>query len=53
MKFCSVTGCGTSITDKQAETTERLFGKAFCLEHEKGGPGETKKETPAPGGKNE
>jgi len=36
MKFCSVTGCGTSITDGQAETTERLFGKAFCLEHEKG-----------------
>jgi len=36
MKFCSVTGCGTSITDGQAETTEKLFGKAFCLEHEKG-----------------
>ncbi|MFH0904661.1 MAG: phage recombination protein Bet [Methanobacteriota archaeon] len=36
MKFCSVTGCGNSITDGQAETTERLFGKAFCLEHEKG-----------------
>jgi len=34
MKFCSVTGCGNSITDNQAETTERLFGKAFCLEHE-------------------
>jgi len=36
MKFCSVTGCGTSITDGQAETTEKLFGKAFCLVHEKG-----------------
>jgi len=36
MKFCSVTGCGNSITDGQAETTEKLFGKAFCLEHEKG-----------------
>lgn len=36
MKFCSVTGCGTSITDGQAETTEKLFGKAFCLEHENG-----------------
>jgi len=36
MKFCSVTGCSTSITDNQAETTEKLFGKPFCLEHEKG-----------------
>lgn len=36
MNFCSVTGCGTSITDNQAETTEKLFGKAFCLEHERG-----------------
>jgi len=35
MKFCSVTGCGTSITDNQAETTQKLFGNPFCLEHEK------------------
>jgi len=41
MKFCSVTGCGTSITDGQAETTEKLFGKAFCLEHEKDARAET------------
>lgn len=36
MKFCSVTGCGNSITDNQAETTEKLFGKPCCLEHENG-----------------
>lgn len=34
MKFCSITGCWTNITDNQAETTEKLFGKSVCLMHE-------------------
>jgi len=34
MKFCSLTGCGISITDNRAETSEKLFGLPFCLEHE-------------------
>lgn len=35
MKFCSVSGCGVSITDAQADTTVKLFGNMFCLAHEK------------------
>jgi len=35
MKFCSITGCGVSVTDAQAETSQKLFGKIVCVNHEK------------------
>lgn len=36
MKFCSVTGCGISITDNRAETSEKLFGLP-CIRYKKDG----------------
>lgn len=44
MRFCSVQGCGVSVTDAQAETTEKLFGKAVCVKHQKDAAAEASKE---------
>ena len=34
MKFCSTTGCPHDITDAQAESTLKLFGRSVCVKHQ-------------------